>query len=62
MANIVRAITGNVKNNFMETLQQNSTIAQDIQEMFEQQAQDYHIISFYETKHFNKHIGLVGAI
>jgi hypothetical protein len=62
MANIVKAITGNVKNNFMETLQQNSTIVQDIQEIFEQQAQDYHIVSFYETKPFNKHLGLVGTV
>ena len=62
MADIVRAITGNVKNNFLDTLQQNSTIAQDIQEIFEQQAQDYYIVSFYETKPFNKHLGLVGSV
>jgi hypothetical protein len=58
LASIVTAITGNVKNNFMETLQKNSTIAQDIHELFKQQAQDYSIVSFYETKPFNKAAGL----
>ncbi len=52
-------MTGNVENNFMQTLQKDSTIAQDIQEIFEQQAQDYRIVSFYETKFFNRSLGLV---
>jgi protein SERAC1 len=62
IAAIVAAITGNVKNNFMETLQKNSTIAADIHELFIQQAHDYQIVSFYEMKPFTKHIGLVGTV
>lgn len=59
IAGIAKAITGNVKNNFMQTLQKDSTIVQDIQELFEQQAHDYRIVSFFETKPFNRHVGLV---
>lgn len=59
IAGVVKTVTGNVKNSLMETLQHGSTIAQDIQEDFEQQAQAYQIVSFYETKPFRKHTGLV---
>lgn len=48
-------------NNFMENLQKNSTSAADIHELFKEQAQEYRIVSFYETLAF-KRFGLVNYL
>lgn len=45
----------------METLQKNSTGAADIHELFKEQAQDYSIVSFYETLPFMPGVGLVSC-
>jgi hypothetical protein len=42
----------------METLQKNSPGAADVHELFKEQAQEYRIVSFYETLPF-KPVGLV---
>ncbi|KAF7511349.1 hypothetical protein GJ744_004914 [Endocarpon pusillum] len=49
LASIAGFLTGSVKNNFLETLQKNSSGAADIHELFMEQAQEYRIVSFYET-------------
>lgn len=59
LADIARILTGNIKNNFMETLQKNSTGAADIHELFKEQAQEYLIVSFYETLPFKPGSDLV---
>lgn len=59
LADIALVLTGNIKNNFMETLQKNSTVAADIHELFKEQAQEYRIVSFYETVPFKPGVGLV---
>ena len=61
LASVALCLTGGVKNNFMETLQKNSTAAADIQELFKEQAQEYRIVSFYETLPF-KGLGLVSYL
>lgn len=62
LATVALALTGNVKNNFMGTLEKDSTMAADIHEYFKQQAQDYQIVSFYETKPFRPGAGLVKTL
>lgn len=59
LASIALVLSGSVKNNFMETLQKNSTGAADIHELFKEQAQEYKIVSFYETLPFKPGLGLV---
>jgi hypothetical protein len=59
LASIVNILTGGVKNNFMRTLQKDSTIAADIHELFKEQILDYQIVSFYETMPFKPGVGLV---
>ncbi|KAL9116819.1 MAG: hypothetical protein Q9187_006653 [Circinaria calcarea] len=59
LASIAVHLTGSVKNNFLETLQKNSTIAADIHELFKEQAQRYRIISFYETLPLKPGFGLI---
>lgn len=61
LASIAHLVTGSVKNNFMETLQKNSTGAADIHELFKEQAQEYRIVSFYETLPI-KPVGLVSCL
>ena len=45
----------------METLQKNSTGAADIHELFKEQAQEYQIVSFYETLQLVPPFGLVSS-
>ncbi|KAL9111404.1 MAG: hypothetical protein Q9187_007923, partial [Circinaria calcarea] len=59
LASIAVHLTGSVKNNFLETLQKNSTGAADIHELFKEQAQGYRIVSFYETLPFKPGFGLI---
>lgn len=50
VANIVRFVRGEPPNTFMEALKKSSLLSQELTQDFRHQLEDYHILSFYETK------------
>ena len=55
---IARAVLRNPNNSFMEALKKDSLFADGLVRDFRHQLEDYHILSFFETKFF-KNLGLV---
>jgi protein SERAC1 len=60
-SNVARSVLRNPKPNFMEALKQDSLFANTLIKNFQHLLEDFHILSFYETKPF-KNFGIVSRI
>jgi hypothetical protein len=57
VASITTTVLNNPSNTFMDHLQKDSFLSEDLQHLFKHQVENYHILSFYETLHDS--VGLV---
>jgi hypothetical protein len=57
-ATIVRGVLRNPSNLFMEALKKDSLFVESLQSAFQHQLEDYHVLSFYETRPMGR-LGLV---